>query len=68
MGKQKLTASVHEHIDLFERVDSTHKPFLTLNHQKKQINANKYLLIFIGIPRGATTGGSKGARAPSHRQ
>ena len=48
MEKQKRTASVHEHIDLFERVDS-HKPFLTWNHQKKQINANKYLLIFIGI-------------------
>ena len=48
MGEQKQTASVHEHIDLFEIVDS-HKQFLTWNHQKKQINANKYLLIFIGI-------------------
>ena len=49
MRKQKQTASVHEHIDLFERVGS-HKQFLTWNHQKKQINANKYLLIFIRIP------------------
>ena len=48
MGKQKQTVSVHEHIDLFERVD-THIPFLTWDHQKKQINENRYLLIFIGI-------------------
>ena len=48
MEKQKQTASVHDHIDLFESVGSP-KQFLTWNHEKKQINANKYLLIFIGI-------------------